>query len=99
MHFSSLLAGALAVVVVSATPFSGGGHSQPDLPAVFKTTCGGKKFQYDGLAGYGTVPGDFRDKYGDTVSMGSSMVIEDWKSRDHGKTYKATLWALPDRGW
>lgn len=87
------------MVAVSATPFSGGGHSQPDLPAVFKTTCGGKKFQYDGLAGYGTVPGDFRDKYGDTVSMGSSMVIEDWKSRDHGKTYKATLWALPDRGW
>ncbi|KFZ11276.1 hypothetical protein V502_07638 [Pseudogymnoascus sp. VKM F-4520 (FW-2644)] len=99
MHFYSLLAGALAAVVVSATPLAGGGHSQPDLPAVFKTTCGGKKFQYDGLAGYGTVPGDFRDKYGETVSMGSSLVIEDWKSRDHGKTYKATLWGLPDRGW
>lgn len=99
MHFSSLLVGALAAAVVSATPLSGGGHGQHDLPAVFKTTCSGKKFQYDGLAGYGTVPGDFRDKYGDTVSMGSSMVIEDWKSRDHGKTYKATLWALPDRGW
>ncbi|KFY30376.1 hypothetical protein V494_08172 [Pseudogymnoascus sp. VKM F-4513 (FW-928)] len=100
MHFYSLVAGALVAAAVSATPLSGGaGHSHPDGQAVFKTTCGGKKFQYDGLAGHGTVPGDFRDKYGDTVSFGSSMVIQDWKTRDHGKTYKAKLLALPDRGW
>lgn len=99
MLFRSLLVVAVAAVAVSATQFPGNGHSHPDTPGVFKTTCGGKKFQYDGLAGYGTVPSDFRDKYGDTLSMGSSMVIEDWKTRDKGKTYKATLWALPDRGW
>jgi hypothetical protein len=104
MHLRSLLFVALGAAV-SAAALPGDGHhqedppSQPDTPVIFETTCAEKKFQYNGLAGYGTVPGNFQDKYGDTVSFGSSMVIEDWTTHDKGKTYKATLWALPDRGW
>jgi hypothetical protein len=66
-------------------------------PPVFSTTCGGKAYTYNELAGYGFVPADSRDKFGDTISVGSSIAVSKWTK--NGKSYKGTLWGLPDRGW
>lgn len=67
--------------------------------AVNTTTCNGKRYIYDGLSGYGFVPGSARDKYGDTISIGSSIAIESWERSKCGSSYEGTLYALPDRGW
>ncbi|KAJ9144916.1 Outer membrane autotransporter protein [Pleurostoma richardsiae] len=61
------------------------------------TTCNGKQYIYNQLAGYGFVPGNATDKYGDTISIGSSITIESWHKV--GRSYEALLWGLPDRGW
>jgi len=60
-------------------------------------TCNGKAYAYNNLAGFGSLKSDARDQYGDTISIGSSMVIRDWKQT--GKRYKGTMYGLPDRGW
>lgn len=66
---------------------------------VTETVCDGDKYVYERLAGYGFAPSDDRDKYGDTLSFGSSIAIErkSWKFKDG--VYKGILWGLPDRGW
>jgi len=54
-----------------------------------------------GLAGYGLVPSNARDRYGDTIGgMGSSATIDpqSWKLQSNG-SYTGLLYALPDRGW
>ena len=74
---------------------------------VSQMECSGAKYTYDELAGYGFVAGSFRDKFGDTVSVGSSIALEkgSWKQETRGraggteKYYTGTLWMLPDRGW
>lgn len=38
-----------------------------DGEAVNSTTCNGKSYSYDELAGYGILPGNARDKFGDTI--------------------------------
>ncbi|KAL2129231.1 hypothetical protein VTI74DRAFT_8060 [Chaetomium olivicolor] len=66
-------------------------------PTVTSTSCNGQAYTYNGLAGFGSLKSDARDQYGDTISIGSSMAIKDWKRV--GKQYKAVLYGLPDRGW
>jgi hypothetical protein len=68
--------------------------------SVNQTTCNGKTYLYEELAGYGSVPSDFRDKFGDTLSMGSSLALDrsKWKKNGDG-TYSGIVWGLPDRGW
>ena len=62
------------------------------------TTCGGKVYTYNELAGYGFVPGDARDKYGDTIGgIGSAIAMKSWKKIDN--YYQGTLFVQPDRGW
>ncbi|KAI5460795.1 outer membrane autotransporter [Mariannaea sp. PMI_226] len=65
--------------------------------AVFSTSCKGKSYTYNELAGYGVVPSAARDKYGDTISLGSSLSMTSWSKR--GSTYHGKLYGLPDRGW
>lgn len=63
-------------------------------------TCYNDKYTYQQLAGYGFIPSDARDKYGDTIGgIGSSIAINrtSWTIVDGG--YTGILWALPDRGW
>lgn len=87
-----------------ADSLHGGGLS----PIVSQTECGGAKYTYDELAGYGFVASNFRDKFGDTLSVGSSIALEkgSWKQKTRRrraggteKYYTGTLWMLPDRGW
>ncbi|KAK4170736.1 esterase-like activity of phytase-domain-containing protein [Triangularia setosa] len=78
-------------------------HPQSSPAAVFTTTCQGKTYTYNELAGFGSIPSDARDKFGDTISIGSSAAITNWKKRSTGKNkqtyYTGTLYGLPDRGW
>ncbi|KAK0649984.1 esterase-like activity of phytase-domain-containing protein [Cercophora newfieldiana] len=75
----------------SATP-----TKPPSKPAA-SISCNGKSYTYDGLAGYGSLKSDARDQYGDTISIGSSMVVSGWKKV--GKRYRGTMYGLPDRGF
>ncbi|GME26027.1 hypothetical protein GTA08_BOTSDO08404 [Neofusicoccum parvum] len=91
----SLFAAALALV----QPLSAAAAT--NTTAVNTTTCNGNTYTYRSLAGYGFVPGNARDKYGDTLGgLGSSIAIErgSWRRSPNG-SYTGTLWALPDRGW
>lgn len=85
--------------------------SEPTSGFVGQTTCNGKTYTYRELAGYGFVPSNFRDKYGDTVSLGSSIALErkSWEKKTRAVLgggnrtietyYEGTLWTMPDRGW
>ena len=64
------------------------------------TDCAGKKYVYEELAGVGILPGNGRDKYGDTLGgIGSAVAVEAKSWKKEGKSYTGILWALPDRGW
>ncbi|KAI1610226.1 3-phytase [Exophiala viscosa] len=69
--------------------------------AVNTTTCNGQTFVYEQLAGYGFLPSDFRDKFGDTAGgFGSSATFDpkSWTVNAAG-VYSGILYAIPDRGW
>ncbi|KAH3968204.1 hypothetical protein HBH64_072400 [Parastagonospora nodorum] len=88
----------LAIPAVLATPLIPRADSTP----VNTTTCNGKKYIYNALAGYGKLPADFRDKYGDTLGGIGSAIALDQKSAKYKKktnTYEGTIYGLPDRGW
>lgn len=72
-------------------------------PSVNETTCNGKKYIYEELAGWGTLPSNARDKYGDTIGgIGSAIALDkkSWKKKLGKKeAYEGILWGLPDRGW
>ncbi|CAH0044783.1 unnamed protein product [Clonostachys solani] len=87
---SSLAALAIAAQAVVGAPATTQG-------SVFSTTCQGKSYTYNELAGYGSVPSDALDKYGETISMGSSIAMASWTKQ--GSQYKGLLYALPDRGY
>ena len=67
---------------------------------VKETTCNSRKYTYRELAGYGTVPGNARDEFGDTLNFGSAVALDrgQWKKLGNG-SYTGVLWSLPDRGW
>ncbi len=68
---------------------------------VNSTTCNGKHYAYQELAGYGLVSADARDKYGDTIGGHGSAIAMDaaaWSRGENG-TYAGVLYTLPDRGW
>ncbi|KAK6516053.1 hypothetical protein TWF506_005966 [Arthrobotrys conoides] len=87
----------LAASHVAAVPFAR--RAEPTSGFVNQTTCNGKTYTYRALNGYGFVPSNGRDKYGDTVSIGSSIKISGWSYDKATASYTGTLWGLPDRGW
>lgn len=102
---SSLIYSLCAVSGLLATTVNGlpkkGHRAETSLPIVKQTKCGSHTYQYNGLVGYGTVPSNAVDKYGDTLGgFGSSIAIEQasWKKNSDG-TYEGIAWAIPDRGW
>ena len=75
--------------------------SPKTAPVVNQTICDGKQYIYQSLAGYGFIPSNARDKFGDTIGgIGSSAAIDrrTWEKATNG-SYTGILWALPDRGW
>jgi hypothetical protein len=88
----------LPVIQVLATPLV----TRADAAPVNVTTCGGKKYVYEELAGYGKLPASFRDKYGDTLGGIGSAIALDQKSTKYKKSkgaYEGIIYGLPDRGW
>jgi hypothetical protein len=88
----SMLAGAVGWAVLIATVQG---------TVVNQTTCNGKQYTYQELAGYGLIAGNARDEFGDTIGgIGSAIALDryQWKKLRNG-SYTGILWALPDRGW
>ncbi|PYI33626.1 hypothetical protein BP00DRAFT_455265 [Aspergillus indologenus CBS 114.80] len=68
---------------------------------VNRTSCGSHTYTYSGLAGYGFIPSNATDKYGDTLGgFGSSAAfdLDSWR-RIGPETYTGLLYCIPDRGW
>ena len=98
--FFSLLCVLACLGIAIAIP-SPSNLSPRDLSVVNQTTCSGKHYTYQQLAGYGFVPSNARDQYGDTLGgYGSSIAIDraSWKKLKNG-SYTCILYAIPDRGW
>ena len=55
-------------------------------PYVNQTTCNGLTYTYQQLAGFGFIPSDARDKYGDTIGgIGSAIAIDKFSWLKVGK--------------
>jgi hypothetical protein len=101
MHLRKSL---LATVPLSLLSVS---HAAPQFPSfggsdsvVNTTTCNGKTYVYEELAGYGFIADNARDKFGDTIGgIGSAIAIDRLSWVRIGNTFKGLLYALPDRGW
>ncbi|KAE8357459.1 esterase-like activity of phytase-domain-containing protein [Aspergillus caelatus] len=93
-------------IVLTALPWTAAAAAaatalRPKSHIVNQTTCGGTTYAYTGLEGYGFIPSNATDKYGDTIGgIGSSIAIEpdSWRRTDKN-TYSGIVYALPDRGW
>ncbi|KAJ9244380.1 hypothetical protein DTO169E5_1598 [Paecilomyces variotii] len=79
--------------------FAAAAGSVAAAPAVNTTICNGHTYIYEQLAGYGFLASDKRDRYGDSMSLGSSIALDrkTWSRR--GNVYEGILYGLPDRGW
>lgn len=97
MSLWKLLVVASSVVLVAA---AGTTTTAAEKPSVTDTTCNGRQYKYRELVGYGTVPGNARDEFGDTLNFGSALAMDrkSWKKLGNG-SYTGVVWALPDRGW
>ncbi|PSN67411.1 hypothetical protein BS50DRAFT_621420 [Corynespora cassiicola Philippines] len=76
------------------------GHA---ISIVNQTACNGNTYTYEELAGWGLLPGDSRDKFGDTIGgIGSAIALDktSWKRKPGNvQAYQGILYGLPDRGW
>lgn len=94
------LSGLPLVSAAPSWPHGGGNGGDSNAPAVNTTTCGGKTYVYEELAGYGKIVSNARDKVGDTLGgFGSAITIDPRSWRRLGKSYTGILYATPDRGW
>ncbi|KAL9102168.1 MAG: hypothetical protein Q9163_002642 [Psora crenata] len=100
-HAIFALVTALTALVARCSSHAGLNLRDFSKTVVNQTKCNGKQFTYEQLAGYGFVPSDARDKYGDTLGgYGSSIALDrrSWLKTEDG-SYTGVLWAIPDRGW
>lgn len=103
MGFLRFGAAVLSLQWSLATPALSTDNIAPRAPTgniVNQTTCLNQTYTYEQLVGYGLIPSDARDKFGDTLGgFGSSIAIDrkNWTKTDG--VYTGILWALPDRGW
>src|SRR5947209_965964 len=98
----TVVAFAYSLITVSALPSSFTSRSNPGTGSfASQSICNGKTYTYDAMAGYGFVPNNARDKFGDSMSIGSSIKIEQdsWKFDKKTGLYSGIFWGLPDRGW
>ncbi|KAJ6260079.1 hypothetical protein Dda_5725 [Drechslerella dactyloides] len=97
VHYWAFTCALLAAGRVAAAPFTK--RNGPITDHVNQTMCNAETYMYRGLTGYGFILSNSKDKIGDTVSIGSSIKISDWKYNTTSGDYSGTLWGLPDRGW
>ena len=63
--------------------------------SVKTTVCNGQSYVYQEFAGYGYVPGDARDRFGDSMSFGSSIALDKTTWSRAGNVYQGIMYALP----
>lgn len=79
---------------------SAGIEKRDNSTFVNQTICNGQTYTYEQLAGYGFLPGNATDKFGDTIGgIGSSIAFQanSWIQTPFG--YQGIIYGLPDRGW
>ncbi|KAI0469185.1 esterase-like activity of phytase-domain-containing protein [Xylaria cf. heliscus] len=89
------------LLAAALVAYASGAAIESRVAGVNSTTCNGNRYVYDELAGYGFVPSNAVDKFGDTLGgLGSSLHLDrsSWKKNCNG-SYSGILWSLPDRGW
>ena len=98
MKLATLIFTPFILLLVSCLPNSAKESKSPR--PVNETTCNGRRYSYGGLAGYGFIKSDFRDKFGDTLGGLSSLAFDtsSWEKTSED-TYQGLMWILPDRGW
>ncbi|PSR82285.1 esterase-like activity of phytase-domain-containing protein [Coniella lustricola] len=96
----------IALILLAPSRIDGLSTSAADAAAttsaINTTTCNGLFYAYTELAGYGYIPSNARDKFGDTVGgIGSAIALDQssWTRSEDGLSYTGSLWVLPDRGW
>lgn len=91
----------LSVLPWTAAATAGALTRHNSYSVVNQTTCGGTSYEYTGLAGYGFIPSNAVDKYGDTLGgFGSAIAIDQDSWRKTGcDSYSGIIYCLPDRGW
>lgn len=102
MYLSQALVATVPLAFSCLSYVSAAPHYARDsnAPAVNTTVCNGKTYVYEELAGYGKIPGNARDKEGDTIGgIGSSITIDPRTWQKVGNSYTGILYAVPDRGW
>ncbi|KAF7181960.1 hypothetical protein CNMCM7691_001348 [Aspergillus felis] len=97
MRLNSLV----SVLPLTAAATAGALTRHNSSSVVNQTTCGGTSYEYTGLAGYGFIPSNAVDKYGDTLGgIGSAIAIDQDSWRKTGRdSYSGIIYCLPDRGW
>ncbi|KAI0186228.1 esterase-like activity of phytase-domain-containing protein [Xylaria flabelliformis] len=90
-----------ALLAATLVAYTSGAALENRVTGVNSTTCNGHSYVYDELAGYGFVPSNAVDKFGDTLGgLGSSLHLDRSKWEKHWNgSYTGILWSLPDRGW
>lgn len=66
-------------------------------PAVKSTICNGHTYVYEEMAGYGFLASDERDRYGDSMSLGSSIALDRKTWSQKGNVYEGILYGLPGK--
>jgi len=70
------------------------------LPKGKITICNNQMYKYQGLAGWGALPSNARDKYGETIGgIGSAIAFKSGSWKFSNGIYTGVVYCLPDRGW
>ncbi len=72
----------------------------PAFAADVSITAAGVTLVDHGLVGFGRIPADTRDSFGETFGSGSALAVDprSWTKNADG-SYAGTAWILPDRGY
>lgn len=68
-------------------------------PAAEAVTVRGLTYVNHGLVGVGRIPGEMRDKFGETFGSGSGLAADPATWQRSGAGYRGTFYMLPDRGY
>lgn len=85
-RFVLRFAGAVLLATVLCRPALADGPALPGLVS-------------KGLIGVGSLPGNTRDKFGETTISGSGIAVDRASWQRDGDTLRGTIYMLPDRGW
>lgn len=87
-RFAFRLAGAFLLAAALCHPASAD-QAKPGLPGLVS----------QGLIGVASLPGNTRDKFGESTISASAITVDRASWQRDGNTLRGTIYMLPDRGW